>query len=162
MALITSGLCALQDILFALTDATDEDHGPVKNSQQLPVCLLFFVLVTTGAFFLMNLFIGVIVTAYNEAQSLDPPVDKDKEEMLHDDSLGLARSLAPRSLFRTASPCRRKLVLMINADWFELLAMAAIVLNILVMCVDWAGMSEGKSLSRVVPLRSVAIPIATC
>lgn len=90
----------------------------------------------------MNLFVGVIVTAYNEAQLLDPPVDKEKEELPHDESLGQARSLQPKMLFQTNSPWRRKLVLMINSDWFELLAMGAIVVNILVMCVDWADMDD--------------------
>ena len=65
---------AWPDSLFALSDATDPDHGPKRDNQQGLVTFLFFILLTIGTFFLMNLFVGVIVTAYNEAQQIDPPV----------------------------------------------------------------------------------------
>jgi hypothetical protein len=94
-------------------------------------------LITLGAFFLMNLFVGVIVTAYNEAQHIEPMESASTKEINHVDALGRAREIKPKRLFHTKLRWRQKLVLLITNRTFEMCTMGLIVLNILVMCVDW-------------------------
>ena len=127
---------AWPDIMLALVDATDEYHGPKRDEQEY-VVFLFLLLITLGAFFLMNLFVGVIVTAYNEAQHIEPMESASTKEINHVDALGRAREIKPKRLFHTELRWRQKLVLLITNRTFEMCTMGLIVLNILVMCVDW-------------------------
>ena len=131
------------DIMWSLADATDSEHGPVENNQQFEAFVLFFVLIVFGAFFLMNLFVGVIVTAYNKAQNIDPIKDAGKEEIFHVESMGIALKESPKQRYHPdTATWRKKMVLIVISPKFEVLAMGAIVLNIFAMCVDWYGMPD--------------------
>mgnify|MGYP002840354894 CR=1 FL=1 len=70
------------DVMFAAVDSTSIHMQPLKNNG-LHHWWLFFLFMMLGAFLFMNLFVGVIVTAYNEVQADDtglrwhlPPQDR--------------------------------------------------------------------------------------
>eukprot|EP01048_Picozoa_sp_COSAG05_P023347 COSAG05_NODE_5017_length_1288_cov_5.077866_3_plen_109_part_00 len=49
-------------------DATDPWHGPLRdNTPAIAVVFLFYIM--AGSFFMLNLFVGVIVSSYNEAKA---------------------------------------------------------------------------------------------
>ena len=55
-------------IMHAVVDATDQFHGPTRDNTP-GFSFLFLIYIITGAFFILNLFVGVIVSAYNEAKA---------------------------------------------------------------------------------------------
>ena len=134
---------AWPDIMINLVDATDVHHGPSRNSQPW-VVFLMVVLIMLGSFFLLNLFVGVIVTAYNEAQRIEQETGgDDEEEVSHADALQLVMECKPIRVFDTDNYMQKKLVLFTRHPKFELSIMACILLNVFVMCVDWEGIDEG-------------------
>ena len=134
---------AWPDIMVNLVDATDVNHGPSRNSQ--PIIVFFFViLIMLGSFFLLNLFVGVIVTAYNEAQRIE--VEKgisDHDEVSHSYALELVGLCKPKRIFETDNIMQKKLVLFCRQPKFEITIMSCILLNVFVMCIDWVGIDQG-------------------
>ena len=131
---------AWPDIMTALVDATDVNHGPRLNNQP-GVVFLFIILIMLGSFFLMNLFVGVIVTAYNEAQKVEVRNAEEGGEIDHASALELVHTTKPVRFFTTDNYMRKKLVLFVTQPKFELAIMSCIVLNVLVMCVDTVDIS---------------------
>lgn len=132
---------AWPDILIALVDATDECHGPMKDSQ-VGVVWLFVIMIMFGAFFLLNLFVGVIVTAYNELQSEEEEDEFEKvrrhEKRWHDDLVELASFAIPQKLVYLDFKYRGPFMRITNARSFEPFVMFIIVLNVCTMGIDWA------------------------
>jgi hypothetical protein len=67
-------------IMYSVIDATDAFHGPTQNnSPGLSIIFIFYIL--SGSFFILNLFVGVIVSAYNEAKAkADKGLNTTKEQ----------------------------------------------------------------------------------
>lgn len=132
---------AWPDILLALVDATDACHGPMKDSQ-VGVVWLFVIMIMFGAFFLLNLFVGVIVTAYNELQSEEEESEEEKsdrhEKRWHDDIVELTSYAQPQKLVYLDYTYRGPFMRITNARWFEPFVMFLIVLNVCVMGIDFA------------------------
>jgi hypothetical protein len=132
---------AWPDIMINLVDATDVNHGPSRNNNPSAIFLMV-VLIMLGSFFLLNLFVGVIVTAYNEAQKIELEKNPDEEEVSHTDAIQLVMDCKPIRIFETDNYIQKKLVLFTRHPTFELSIMACILLNVLVMCVDWDGIDD--------------------
>jgi len=131
---------AWPDILIALVDATDQNHGPRENANSAS-CYLFVLIIMFGSFFLLNLFVGVIVTAYNEVQRdnvLDPQSEALKDAMIKvKDAATIVHSAAPKKLIYKEHPFRGPFMKIANHDYFEPGIMMLIVLNVVVMSTDW-------------------------
>eukprot|EP01044_Picomonas_judraskeda_P040660 COSAG03_NODE_20073_length_325_cov_0.672566_1_plen_108_part_11 len=100
------------------------------------------LLILLGSFFLLNLFVGVIVTAYNEAQRIESEANPEEEEVSHTDALQLVMECKPIRVFHTDNFLQQRLVLFTRHPKFEISIMACILLNVLVMCVDWEGIDD--------------------
>jgi len=140
---------AWPDILLALVDATDEFHGPRENAQ-VGVVWLFVIMIMLGAFFLLNLFVGVIVTAYNEVQN-DDDVDAEAEtaarheRMWTKDLVELVAMAEPQKLVYLDYKYRGPFMRITSARWFEPLVMLIIILNVAVMGVDTVDEETGQT-----------------
>ena len=55
-------------IMYSVVDATDKFHGPTRDNS-LGFGFVFIFYIIAGSFFILNLFVGVIVSAYNEAKA---------------------------------------------------------------------------------------------
>lgn len=132
---------AWPDIMINLVDATDVNHGPSRNNQP-SVIFLMVLLILLGSFFLLNLFVGVIVTAYNEAQRIESEANPEEEEVSHTDALQLVMECKPIRVFHTDNFLQQRFVLFTRHPKFEISIMACILLNVLVMCVDWEGIDD--------------------
>jgi len=143
---------AWPDILLALVDASDVNHGPKENAQ-VGAVWLFVVMIMLGAFFLLNLFVGVIVTAYNEVQADDKEEDKDEEaetaarheEMWTKDLVELVGMAEPKKLVYLDYKYRGPFMRITSARWFEPVVMLIIVLNVCVMGVDTVDYDTGQT-----------------
>ena len=142
---------AWPDILLALVDASDEFHGPRANAQ-VGVVWLFVIMIMLGAFFLLNLFVGVIVTAYNEAQAGgdDAAVSEAETAARHErmwtkDLLELVAMAEPQKLVYLDYKYRGPFMRITSARWFEPLVMLIIVLNVAVMGIDTVDEDTGQT-----------------
>ena len=52
------------DIMFASINTTQIDYVPIKNNN-LYWILFFIVFIIVGSFFLLNLFVGVVISTFN-------------------------------------------------------------------------------------------------
>ena len=69
--LVMMELLTIEDwdnIMWAAVDSTDPDHGPIRDYNP-GWSFAFMGYIILGSFFVMNLFVGVIVTAYNDAKT---------------------------------------------------------------------------------------------
>jgi hypothetical protein len=154
-------LLTLEDwnsIMFAAIDATDPEHGPTRgNNRTLGV--LFIVYIVLGSFFVMNLFVGVIVTAYNEAKregvlTLDAVKGKDHisaQKRRRNQQLIETHDHAVYAYHRTRNVqsrgWRAPFIKMVFHPAFDKVVMALIVSNVLCMCLEhgsWAQPGQAK------------------
>jgi len=136
---------AWPDILLALLDATDQDHGP-EHGANPAAAPIFFVVIMFGAFFLLNLFVGVIVTAYNEVQRDEPEDPKARHMQIRaKDITKLVLSAEPERKEHLRHCCRGPFIRLVEWPWFEPIVMAFILINVVVMAVDWVDPRSGQS-----------------
>jgi hypothetical protein len=140
---------AWPDILLALVDATDQFHGPKENAQ-LGAVWLFVIMIMLGAFFLLNLFVGVIVTAYNEVQNDDEEDAEAETAARHErmwtkDLVELVAMAQPQKLVYLDFKYRGPFMRITSARWFEPVVMLIIILNVAVMGVDTVDTETGQT-----------------
>jgi len=136
---------AWPDILLALFDATDTEHGPeaAANPAAAPI---FIIVIMFGAFFLLNLFVGVIVTAYNEVQRDEPEDPKARHMLIRaKDITKLVLSASPERKEHLRHCCRGPFIRLVEWAWFEPIVMMLIMVNVLAMAVDWCNIKSGES-----------------
>ena len=142
---------AWPDILLALVDATDVYHGPKANTQTVFAVWLFVIMIMLGAFFLLNLFVGVIVTAYNEVKADDGEEDQETEtaarheRMWTKDLVELVAMAEPQKLVYLDFKYRGPFMQLTSARWFEPAVMLIIVMNVAVMGIDTVDEETGQT-----------------
>ena len=140
-------LLTLEDwpsIMAQVVSARGHHLSPQPNYRPHRVVVLF-VIVLTGSFFLLNLFVGVVVTSYNTAKAAVEERLKDKKEK--EKQLKLAKSLVQGSkalvtIHEGDSKLHQMLCEMVDSSTFEFAILGLIFLNVAAMACEHQGMSQ--------------------
>lgn len=138
-------------IMASAIDATDPHHGPIRDNNPA-YGLIFVVYIVLGSFFVMNLFVGVIVTAYNDAKieadsGLGQVGNADARRVKRiRDTYDTALYAYHQTRNQTSKGWRGPFIKVMFHPYFDHAVMAAIILNIVAMCIDygsWNGADMG-------------------
>jgi len=165
-------------IMISVIDSSGIESPPA-NDFKLSRAWIFVVMIIIGAFFLLNLFVGVIITAYNDVQKEEPEDPAWKRRQRHSNELKeLCHSSEPLTLRTLEGGLRAPFIKLVQVmmvmvlvlvlvlvvvllllvlallllvltslvqwPWFEPLVLSLIMLNVIVMAVDYAGQSQGS------------------
>lgn len=125
-------------IMFTSMSATDIDQELIKNSN--PYWSLFFILfIIVGSFFLLNLFVGVVISNFNREKDKiggnNLLTDRQKEWI---DIRLLVINSKPVKKFKPPSSKIRKICFFIQDHrFFDRLILACIILNTIVLTLRW-------------------------
>jgi hypothetical protein len=138
-------------IMASAIDATDPHHGPIRDNNP-GWGLLFMIYIVLGSFFVMNLFVGVIVTAYNDAkneadQGLGAVGNQEARRTkrireTHDTALYAYH----QTRNQTSKGWRGPFIKLMFHPNFDHFVMFTIILNIVAMCMEygsWIGADMG-------------------
>ena len=130
--------------MYRAVDAVGLDKQPVQDYNQAWT-ILFILFVFIGKFFIINLFVGVVVSTFNREQERSGKnyllTDTQREWMIT--KLMVLNSKPYRSLsIVTNSRLRGCLQKMVDSVWFDRFVSLCIILNTLVLCLEWTGQSE--------------------
>ena len=137
-------------IMYSVVDATDEFHGPTRDNSP-GFGFMFIIYIISGSFFILNLFVGVIVSAYNEAKAEaehGTGMSETQEKRRTDGIKGTHAGAVERYLklsSETTSRFQRPFLKIIMHPKFEWLVLIAILSNVGFMCLEHVGMSEAES-----------------
>lgn len=131
-------------MMYHAVDMTDVDLQPIRDNNQY-YCIFFVLFIIVGSFFVMNLFVGVTIDKFNEM--------KDKQE-------GKSVFLTPeqrnwvaiqkllvdirpqKKMQEPENSARRSVFAVVISDEFETFILALILLNVLVMAMTHADMTD--------------------
>ena len=134
-------------IMASAIESTDPDHGPVPANNP-GWGFLFMMYIVLGSFFVMNLFVGVIVTAYNDAKieadlGLGSQGTADVRRIKRiKDTHDTALYAYHQTRNQTSKGWRGPFIKLMYQPSFDTFVMLAIVSNVGVMCVEygsWVG-----------------------
>ena len=138
-------------IMASAIDATDPHHGPIRDNGP-GWGFLFMVYIILGSFFVMNLFVGVIVTAYNDAKTeadlgLGQVGNAEARRVARiRDTYDTALYAYHQTRNQTSKGWRGPFIKLMFHPYFDHAVMATIILNIVSMCIEygsWAGADLG-------------------
>jgi len=131
------------DMMFRAVDSADEvDMGIItKNKPYMALLFIFFIFITT--FFVMNLFISVIVSKFNEEkQKTEGSADLSEEQK---EWVKMQRYMvevsAPVVPIEPTNCLRLKFFQVVESDIFDSFIMVVILLNTIVLCMEFYGAS---------------------
>jgi hypothetical protein len=131
------GLEGWPDVMFSGIDAVDVGIAPIRNHN--PAAALYFMTwIVVGAFFILNLFIGVIVDRFDEIKKTEDGLKimtPEQQQWVHAQYLMLRASAITRAA-RPLGGRRAPLYDLVTHPAFEPAVMALIVMNSLCMAVD--------------------------
>lgn len=121
-------------------------RGPnlVPGFKTNPYQTLFFVAyIIVGAFFITNLFVGVVISSFNrESERLGKHFLLTQEQKRWIETKLLTASVMPKLAARVPKgKCRRKVFYFAKSVWFEYFILITITLNTIVLAVKWTGQS---------------------
>ena len=132
------------DIMFRAMDSNSEvDEGPIFNNRyELALLYISFIFITT--FFVMNLFISVIVSKFNEqkqkTEGISGLTDEQKEWVK------IQRYLVdvspPQIPVKPTNAFRKFFYDQVLSVWFEWFVTICILLNTVMLCMDYNKASE--------------------
>lgn len=124
------------DVLLAAIDTTKPDEGP-KMEYSVEYGFYFILFILVGSFFLMNFFVGVLFLKYNQAQkaenkgfTIEHQNWKAIQKMICDQRCEHSIMNKPDG---SVHPKRLYYWKIVTAEWFDLMIMGIIVLNIIQM-----------------------------
>ena len=129
-------------IMHAAIDATDPHHAPVRDHQP-GWAFLFMGYIVLGSFFVMNLFVGVIVTAYNDAKTeadlgLGSVNNQDQRRIKRiRDTHDTALYQYHQTRNQTSKGWRGPFIKMMYHPYFEHGVLLTIVFNVVCMCMEY-------------------------
>jgi Ca2+-binding EF-hand superfamily protein len=131
-------------ILVTVVDATDSEHGP-KRDNNPAFSLVFVIYIIAGSFFVLNLFVGVIVTSYNEAKrNADQKLETNRNQeerrtnrviATHDEAWFKYHKLYGAS----STGWRKPISKLVLHSAFEWIILVAILLNVCFMALEYSG-----------------------
>ena len=145
------------DVMYHAVDAVDEGFHPRANHN--PGAAIFFVVfIVIGAFFVMNLFVGVTIDKFNEMKEEnaaegrgDGAVFVTEEQRRWQQVEKMLMQCKPvKHLDPPEHPARLRVFEIVTRDEFDAFIMVAIVANVVVMCMTHSDESEAFARSLFV------------
>ena len=114
------------------------DQVPISKHDPL-LSLFFIIFIIVGAFFILNLFVGVVISTYNrEKEKLGKNFLLTKEQKAWIDAKLLVIASKPKVLILEPQDWFRKMFYKISEnDIFEYVILVCILLNTLVLMITW-------------------------
>eukprot|EP00736_Rhodelphis_marinus_P012787 Rmarinus@m.2580 len=131
------------DIMWVAVDTTEIDHHPVENNNR--VYIMFFILfIIVGAFFLLNLFVGVVIDTFLALKKeYDGSAFLTEEQRNWVETQKLILQQNAKQLFvPPESPWRRRAFEVAIHRYFNGIVLTCIMLNALLMAVRHYNMSD--------------------
>ena len=124
-------------LMYTVIDATEVGQGP-KFENEPSRAVFFYVVILAGAFLLLNLFVGVIVSAYNEAKAnARDAVERELKSKWEKEAEKLIRSAKPVAAENSKTGvCRKPFRAVADSGKFEILILIVILLNCTTMAMD--------------------------
>jgi len=138
--------------MWAAVDSVGIDEQPQRDHNKFHI-LYFLLLVVIFAFFLLNLFVGVVVTTFNQEKELQGRnflLTKTQKEWISMKNRILKTKPAIIKRAENANLFRQACLFVTNHKWFDNFISMCIILNTIVLCVKWATMSDQTSSITVV------------
>ncbi|PFX33508.1 Voltage-dependent calcium channel type A subunit alpha-1 [Stylophora pistillata] len=122
-------------------DATKEDHGPIKD-YQIQMSLYYVCFVVVFSFFFLNMFVALIIVTFQEQGEKE--MDGCELDRNQRDCIQFAMTAKPRQRYmpENKNTCFYKVWKVVDSKPFEILIMATIVLNAIVLMVSYDGESS--------------------
>lgn len=130
------------DVMYQAVDKTDIDMQPVRDTNVYWV--LFFVLfMVVGAFFVMNLFVGVIIDNFNRMKAqMGSTAFLTVEQQMWVKTQHATNRISPIRLMKVPKhPTRLKIYMFVTAPRFDIFIMGCIILNTFLMSAQYFGIS---------------------
>ena len=128
------------DIMYSMMNSGGPDNQPEQNNSP-EVCLFFLCFIIFGAFFMTNLFIGVIIQSYNKEKDL-----LGKNFLLTDAQKNwintkiLIMKIAPKiCMVRPETGYRAFVYDFVSHRYFEYFILVVISLNTCTLTFKWVG-----------------------
>ena len=136
------------DVMYHSADAVEEGFHPRQNYNP-GACVFFVIFIIIGAFFVMNLFIGVTIDKFNEmkeraaAEHGEGTIFVTDEQRRWQQVEKMLMQVKPvKHHDRPTRRWRRVVFDVVTRPEFDLFIMLAIVANVVVMCMTHSGESE--------------------
>jgi len=136
-----------QEVMYRAVDIKQEGWGPEKNANQIAV-FFFMCFIMFGSMFIINLFVSVVVDNFRKMkqQEAGGSVFMTAAQQQWVDMQGIISRMRPAPLAAppaSSHGCRLSTFRLVSHPRFDIFIMSCIVLNVLVMCTQHAGMSHG-------------------
>jgi hypothetical protein len=134
------------DVMYAGIDGVAPFMQPIRGHNGIAI-IYFVIFMLFGAFFVMQLFVGVIIERFNaireenEAEGKGQAVFATTEQKLMVKTVGFLRSMADE-LKKKLKPYNPTAFGVIMNDYFDPFIMTCIILNSMFMAITYQGMSD--------------------
>jgi len=133
-------------IMYTFVDANDATIGPTKNKNELFGYIYMIVFVFVGSFFLINLFIGVIFLEYTQASKRENKMQKfltpEQQNWVIMQRL-VVSAKGDDSNVEPEKKWMKPYFRLINHFYFEMFITIVILINIIMMAINYDGSSSG-------------------
>jgi len=131
-------------VMYSGVDVTGEDMQPLRDYDRW-ACIFFVAFIMVGSFFVMNLFVGVTIDKFNEMKEKQEgkSVFLTTEQRQWVEIQKLLVDVKPtRSYVVPESPSRKWVFDIVTSDPFDAFILGCILLNVFVMALTKAEMSD--------------------
>jgi hypothetical protein len=134
------------EIMYPAIDAVSSTESPVRDYN--PAMALFFVVVIiSGSFFMLNIFVGVVLYTFNEVKMNREGLLLTKKQKLWIEAQRLILKFRPQSRLCTReSKLQRLLEPLVTSRYFDWFITTTIIANIVVMAMEFYNMNPGYAM----------------
>ncbi|CAM9376430.1 unnamed protein product, partial [Discosporangium mesarthrocarpum] len=135
---------AWADIMYAAVDSTEQNMQPIRDNQ-LHRVWFFMVFMLVGSYLVMNLFVGVIIDNFNKMKSKAEGggVLVTEEQQSWIKTQQMTHRLKPlKRMVPPANPVGVLCYRMMQHRWFEGTVMMCIILNTVIMAMQYFGQGD--------------------
>ena len=133
--------------MYSLMGVTEPGHAPIRDDFDPSAALFSILWMFIGAFFALNLFVGVIVDSFERIKKeSDESATMTAEQQQWVNTMKAMAKQAPQKGTRPPAhdPCRHILYKIVTSSVFDGLLTLIIVLNILTMACDYWGIEDNE------------------
>jgi hypothetical protein len=146
------GLEGWPSVMFRGMYATEIGMAPMRDdrSGRVAYALFFIVWIFAGAFLVWNLFVGVVLDTFNQLRKKDDGtafMTNDQRDWM--EAQRTVYAMRPLRQFEcpSRSPFRRRVFALVQSTWFDLVVIIFIVLNAMVMMLEWHDKPDAYALA---------------
>ncbi|CDW82905.1 voltage-gated ion channel superfamily [Stylonychia lemnae] len=126
------------DVMFVSISTSDVDYTPILNNNLFWI-LFFIAFIIVGSFFLLNLFVGVVISTFNREKDKigGNNLLTDRQKNWIDTKLIALRAKPKKLVIQPTNLFRKYCFKLQKQQWFEYFILACIILNTFVLTLKW-------------------------